>query len=139
MQDLDIAKRTLANSDYTCVLCRDGALTVSERRGVAPLLEWLETGISPGFCAADKVVGRATAYLYCLLGVKAVYAQVMSTAAMEVLQTHGIDSHCEKEVPCIINRRGDGPCPFEAAVWEILDPALALEAIHRKQIEMTIR
>ena len=32
----------------------------------------------------------------------------------------------------IINRRGTGPCPFEAAVLDIQDPQKALAAIRRK-------
>ena len=138
--DLNRAIALLTEGNYTCVVCREEITYTATFRGVKPLVNWLDEGVDlTGFSAADKVVGKATAYLYCLLGVRAVHAHVMSTAAMEVLRTHGIDSRCEKEVPCIINRRGDGPCPFESAVWDIQDPALALEAIHRKQIEMNIR
>lgn len=138
--DLNRAIALLTEGNYTCVVCRDDITYTATFRGVKPLVNWLDEGLDlTGFSAADKVVGKATAYLYCLLGVRAVHAQVMSTPAMEVLRAHGIDSRCEKEVPGIINRQGNGPCPFEAAVWDIQDPALALEAIHRKQIEMNIR
>ena len=129
MQDLDIAKRTLEGSDYTCVLCRDGALTVSTRRGVAPLLGWLETGISPGFCAADKVVGRATAYLYCLLGAKAVHGKIMSQPALQVLRQHGITAQYETLVTQIRNRQNTGSCPMEAATADCQTPQQALDAI----------
>ena len=137
---MELAKKLLNEQGYTCVLHQDGHILTATERGVKPLVRWLsENAQVQGYCAADKVVGKATAYLYCLLGVKAVYAQVMSTAAMDVLRSQGIEVRCGKEVPGIINRRGDGPCPFEAAVWTITDPREALDAIHRKQEEMGIR
>lgn len=138
--DLNRAIALLSEGHYTCVACKGELLHTATFRGVKPLVRWLDerTDLS-GFSAADKVVGKATAYLYCLLGVRAVHAYVMSTAAMEVLRTHGIDARCDKEVPGIINRTGDGPCPFEAAVWDIHDPDEALDAIVRKMTEMNIR
>lgn len=138
--DLTRAISLLNERDYTCVACKENSIYTATHRGVKPLVQWLDEKTDlTGFSAADKVVGKATAYLYCLLGVKAVYAHVMSTAALQVLQSHGIDASCSKEVPGIINRKGDGPCPFEAAVWDITDPQQALIAIHKKQTEMSIR
>lgn len=129
---------SLLTGDRTCVLCRGETVLSTASRGVRPLLQWLDGDISTqGFCAADRVVGRGAAFLYCLLGVKAVYARVMSTPAVQVLRQAGIGAYPDREVPGIINRRGDGPCPFEAAVLSITDPAEALGAIRRKMEEMS--
>ena len=134
MRDLEQARRMLTAGGYTCVLCRDDAVHTATARGVRPLLDWLDSGMDlTGFSAADKVVGRATAFLYVLLGVRRVHALVMSTPARNALETNGITALCDREVPGIINRRGDGPCPFEEAVLGIADPALALNAIRKKQ------
>lgn len=84
------------------------------------------------------MVGRATAYLYVLLRVREVYAQIISRSAAEVLRKYGIGVACEKTVPNIINRKGDGICPFEAAVMEIDDPDRAYDAIREKMREMNI-
>lgn len=139
-EDLARARYLLGTGSYTCVLVRGDACVSSAHRGVKPLVDWLDGGADlRGFCAADKVVGKATAFLYCLLGVKAVHAGVMSGAAKAVLEEHGIEASCETEVRAIINRRGDGPCPFEAAVWDICDPRQALDAIHARQRELNIR
>ena len=89
MNDLERAKSILQSGSYTCVLCQGDNLHTSQHRGVRPLLELLETDVT-GFCAAVKVVGKATAFLYCLLKVKAVHAQVISLAALQVLQEGGI-------------------------------------------------
>lgn len=137
MHDLERAQRVLSEGGYTCVLCRDECIYTATARGVKPLLDWLDSGLElRGFCAADKVVGRATAFLYVLLGVRAVHANVMSTPARQALQRHDIAASCEREVPGIINRRGDGPCPFEDAVLQIDEPEPALTAIRKKQFSM---
>lgn len=138
--DLRRAIALLNEGEYTCVACKDDQTYTATQRGVRPLVQWIDDGTElRGFGVADKVVGKATAFLYCLLGVQAVYAKVMSSAAKDILLAHGLDAQCEKEVPGIINRRGDGPCPFEAAVWDLSDPSEALEAIRQKQTEMHIR
>lgn len=137
MLDLERAREVLDAGDYTCALCRGDAVYTATARGVRPLVEWLDSGLDlRGFSAADKVVGRATAFLYVLLGVRAVHARVMSTPARLALEENGITALCDKEVGGIINRRGDGPCPFEEAVLGITDPQEALTAIRKKQFQM---
>lgn len=137
MRDLERARKILAEGGYTCVLCRGEAVHTATARGVKPLVDWLDSGLElRGFSAADKVVGRATAFLYVLLGINQVHALVMSTPAREALELGGIAAFCDQEVPGIINRRGDGSCPFEDAVLGITDPMEALGAIRRKQFVM---
>ena len=135
-QDLERARRML-EGEYTCVVCRDDAVYTTTERGVKPLLDWLDQGIDlTGFSAADRVVGRATAFLYCLLGVKEVYARVMSTPAAQVLRANGVEIVVDQEVPGIINRRKTGPCPFENAVLHIDTAPEALAAIRQKMAQM---
>ena len=136
MSDLERAKTILQSGAYTCVLCRDDQVHTSTRRGVAPLLALLDTDVS-GFCAADKVVGKATALLYCLLKVRAVHALVISQAALQVLENSGIAVSWDSRVDHIKNRTGDGRCPMEQATEGIDDPQEALVAILRKSEELT--
>lgn len=132
------AKALLDQGEYTCVVCRGDTVHTATDRGVRPLLNWLDC---PGmdlshFSAADRVVGRATAFLYVLLGVSEVYARVMSRPAMEILTANHIAAGTDKLVEGIINRQGTGPCPFEAAVLDISDPAEALTAIREKLAQL---
>ncbi len=139
MKDLQNAKETLSSGNFTCVLCKDDSIHTTTERGVKPLVRWLtEDTDLRGYAAADKVVGKATAYLYCLLGVKAVHSLVMSGAAARVLEENGIAASQDKLVENIINRQGTGICPFEEAVWEIPDPQNALIAIRKKMAQMQI-
>lgn len=138
MTDLENARHHLDTGSYTCVVCKDGDLYFATERGVKPLLTWLDSSLDlNGFSAADRVVGRATAFLYCLLGVREVYARVMSRPAAQVLSANGIRAHWGQLVDGIINHRGTGPCPFEAAVMDITDPGDALTAIRRKMENIT--
>ncbi len=137
MDNLQKARHFLDSGDYTCVVCMDDTLYTTTQRGVAPLLNWLDAGIDlTGFSAADRVVGRGAAFLYCLLGVKEVHARVMSRPAAEVLQTYGITASADTFVEGIINRSGTGPCPFEAAVMDIQEADKALIAIRSKRRQM---
>ena len=129
---------SLLRGDYTCVLCRGEAVLTTCARGVRPLLQWLDGGVGEGFCAADRVVGRGAAFLYRLLGVRAVYARVVSAPAVRVLEAGGILVRAEQVVPGIINRAGDGPCPFEAAVMDITEPQEALAAIREKMAALSL-
>ena len=139
MKNLENAKKILKDGNFTCVLCKDGTTYTTTERGVKPLVRWLtEEPNLQGFSAADKVVGKATAYLYCLLDVKAVHSQVMSGAAARVLEENGIAASQDLLVENIINRQGTGICPFEEAVWEIHDPKNALTAIRCKMEQMHI-
>lgn len=78
---------------------------------------------------ADKVVGKAAALMFVLGGVKRVYASVISQSALNVLNTHGVETVYEKLVPYIINRAGNGPCPMEYAVRDTEDPQTAYKIL----------
>lgn len=131
------ARAFLEQEGYTCVLARGEAVCTSRERGVGPLLQWLASGADfQGFSAADKVVGRAAAFLYVLLGVPAIYAGVISRPALAVLEEHGIRVSYTSLVPAIRNRTDTGFCPMESAVLQISDPAQALVVIQNKVQEL---
>lgn len=137
--DSENALRLLTAGSYTCVLCRGSQVITSLRRGVAPLVKLLDQEVCvAGFTAADKVVGKATAWLYCLLGVERVYGQVMSRGALEVLQRQGVQAEYGQLTDHIINRAGDGICPFEQAVADAPNAETALRAIRAQMDRMQI-
>ncbi|MBQ9806583.1 MAG: DUF1893 domain-containing protein [Clostridia bacterium] len=135
LTDLERAKTELACDEHIkCVLQKGTVQYRSEKRGVAPMLDFLEQGLDlHGFCAADRVVGKATAFLFVLAGVSSVYGEVMSEGARAVLLQYGVVCQCKQTVPYIINRRGDGACPMETAVREINDPNEAYLAVKKTQ------
>ena len=124
------ARDLLRAEAYTCVFYNGEDVISDRRRGVAPLLALLEAGRDVrGYCVADKVVGRAAAFLYVLLGVEELYAEVLSEPAAEVLLQYRVPFFAQNRVPFIQNRSGDGFCPMETATKEVSDPAEALVRI----------
>lgn len=138
MSDLVCAKALLGDGGYTVVLCRDDVTHTDTRRGVAPLLALLDGGVDvAGFAAADRVVGKAAAFLYLRLGVTAVHATVMSQPAYDLLTAHGVAATCDTPVPAIRNRAGDGFCPMETVTLPLTDVSEAETAIRRRLAELT--
>ena len=128
--DTKKAKDILQKNEYTCVLYCNGKQCCSRLRGVKPLMDFLEAGDDfNGFCAADKTVGAGAAHLYVLLGVKEVWANVISENGKNILKQNGIAVFFEQTVPYIINRKGDGVCPIENAVKDITCSEQALVTI----------
>ena len=120
----------LLDEGYTCALAQGEKILTSTQRGVAPLLGWIEIGENcQGGIAADKVVGKAAAYLYVLLGVASVHAKTISKAAETVFQRFNLPYTYKERVDAIRNRAGDGFCPMERAVWDIEDVQEAYQAI----------
>ncbi len=115
--DTEKAKEILIEGKYTCVVCHGEDIDIFTERGVKPLLSLLDSGKSlKGYSAADKVVGRASAFIYTLLNVNEVYAPVMSAGAEKVLRESGISVYYDELIEKIINRQGTGICPMEDAV-----------------------
>lgn len=124
------ARQALLDGGFTCVLLKGESRQTSRERGVMPLLRFLESdGDYSAFSAADKTVGAGAAYLYVLLGVREVWAAVLSESAKEILEKNFIGVFFEKLVPQIINRSGNGVCPIERAVSAADTPEDALAVI----------
>lgn len=132
MRDIDIAKKRLIEEDFTCVLCMGDSEYNSRAHGVKPLIDFFDSGDSfVGFSAADRVVGAGAAYLYVLLGVKEVWAGVISKSAVNILLTNDMNVTFDSLVPEIRDRTGEGFCPIEQAVKNASCATEALTSIRK--------
>ncbi len=133
MNDLIKAKSLLKADSYTCVFCKGDTVFTFTARGVRPLVELYQSTTNvTDFSAADKVVGRGAAFLYLLLEIKHLYAAVISRSALELLNQNSIYVEYDTLTDNIINRAGDGICPFEKAVLNVDDKSQAYEIIVEK-------
>lgn len=125
----------LHSGDYTCVLCDYNRILTSCSSGILPLLSRIEGKETlQGMFCADRIIGRAAALLLIFGGVQAVHGDVMSVGAKALLEQAGIAVSYGTLTDCIINRKGDGPCPMEQAVADITNPAQA-PAVLRQTLE----
>ena len=130
--DLQRACRMLTEQEATCAFVLGELVYISKERGVQPLLVCYDEKKMPaGFSAADKVVGKAAAFLYVLLGAKELYADVVSRPALAVLEQYGIKVSYGELTDAIRNRTNTGFCPMETAVLAIGKPSEALAAIRK--------
>ena len=135
--NLKKAKELLETEGYTCVLYNGEVMLTSNLRGVKPLADWYTDGLKfQGYFAADRVVGKAAAFLYVVLGVECVYARVISEPALSVLQNNNIPVLYDNLVAAIKNRAGTGFCPMETAVLDIDSPDEAVAAVLNKLKQM---
>ena len=111
------AKNELEIQRCTCVFANGENVTICSEHGLKPLLTRLgDSKLQKGFSAADKVVGKAPAFLYVLLGASEVYAPVMSEGGKRVLEQYRIGAFCDTLTGEIRNRDNTDICPMEKEV-----------------------
>lgn len=126
------AKGYLDEGD-TCAIVGENVILRSKERGIKPLLAWLSAEENcVGAVAADKVVGKAAAFLYVLLGVAEVHARVLSEMAEKVFLRFGIAYTFEEKVAAIRNRTDTGFCPMEQAVLNVDTPKRAYTVLNER-------
>lgn len=106
----------ILHDGHHSLVVANGDVATFDGRGVSDLYALLND--DPGFLdsadIADKVVGKGAAALMVLGKVMSVYADVISSPALKLLQDASIKVSFSSEVPNIINRKGDGICPVES-------------------------
>ena len=131
------ARELLLAGGKTLVLVKGEDVIMRTERGVSPLLGLLDANADVrGYAAADRAVGKASAFLHVLLGTRSVYTLLISRPAEEVLLRHGVAVEAEKRVDNILNRTREGLCPMEEATLRIEDPAAALAAIRARLLAL---
>ncbi len=136
--DLENCKAILEKENLTCVAQSGERILKADARGIKPLLSWIQNGEDlQGGAVADKVVGKAAAFLMEKAGFAAVYAAVLSEPAAEVFRRAEIAFSYGKLVPRIQNRTGDGLCPMESAVMEVSDAESAYTRLQEQLRKLT--
>ncbi len=115
MTDIEIAKNNITG--HTICLCKDGNCLYSDKKGIAPMIDFIESGINlSGYSVADLIVGKAAAMLFVKCGITKVFAKTLSENGKKILEKFGLDYEYEILTEKIINRAGTDMCPMEKAV-----------------------
>ena len=135
MSDVETARNNLAG--HTICLCKGGNCIYSDKRGIAPMIEFIDSGADlAGYSVADIVVGKAVALLFVKCKIKNVFAKTLSKSAKKVLELYGVDFEYGVLTERIINREGTDTCPMEKAVTNCDDPEEAYAILKNKLIEL---
>ncbi len=137
IQDLEIAQQLLEKNQATLVVVFQNDYKIFYDRGVKPLLLLLNNNCDyRNYCAADRVIGKAAAFLYVKLGLKEIYSELVSEEALKVFAKYKVNITYKEKTPLILNRKKDGYCPMETAVLQINNPEDAYLAIKQKLQEL---
>jgi hypothetical protein len=130
---IELAKKELVRGKYSCVLVQDGEVVMTSfEKGVKPLMRFYESReLYKSPVLADKVIGRAAAFLAVLCGITEVYAEVISEDAIKVLEDYQVPVTFRRMVPYIANRSGDGLCPMEELSKGVETPLEMYEKIQK--------
>lgn len=135
MTDLEIAEKNL--SGHTICLCKNGKCLQSVRRGISPIMGFIESGVDlRGYSVADVVVGKAAALLFVKCGISHVYAKTLSEHGKKIFERCGVNYKYGILTERIINREGTDMCPMEKAVIDTNDPEEAYVILKNKLIEL---
>lgn len=137
MEKVDIIS-LLHDTGCSCVIENNEEIRTFHRRGVIDLYELYENeqNFMKDASLADKIIGKGAAALIALGQMRQVYADVISTPALDVLRKAGIPTSYGQEVPHIINRKGDGFCPLEIRCKGLDTPQKMFPVIKRFVEEM---
>jgi len=115
--------KNLLKDNVTFAAVSDKGTYMSEKRGVAPILEKIDDDpeFLKGASVADRVIGKAAAMLLYKYGVAEIYAQVTSEYAAAYLSDKRVNFAYDKKAAYIVNRSGTDMCPMEKAVLDIDD------------------
>ena len=116
MKNSNIIFESFFKSDDTIqIISPDGKVFRSQKKGISPLLNYIEQNgsLKDEVVILDKVTGNAAALLMKKALCREVFSTIGSKLAAETLERFGITSYFTNTVPYIINREGNDMCPFE--------------------------
>ena len=130
---MDALISLLHEGAYSCVIRNGAEVRTFHKRGVSDLYFLLENEpeFLDGSLVADKVVGKGAAALMILGRVKRVYTNVISTPALDLFKTYGVEVAFSVVTDRIVNRTKDGLCPVESLCLDLDSPADMLNEIRQ--------
>ncbi|WP_394264301.1 DUF1893 domain-containing protein [Anaerococcus octavius] len=135
MENLEIAKTTLLENDYSIVLVKENEIVnTSRKNGLLPILDLYnnDKSILESAIVADKVIGKAAALILKEANIKELYAELISENAIELLDKTNIKYKYNKKVREIRNRDNTDICPMEELALESNNADELIEKIKEK-------
>jgi len=104
--ELEKAMTAVKNEGCTCALTLGNVIFKSKDKSVQPLLDWMNSGNNyMGYMLADKIVGKAAAFIMIAMGIREIYAQVISEPAKALLEKEHVVVNADLVVPEILDTK----------------------------------
>lgn len=115
MTDLERTIETLQRTKSSLVVLKEDEIKTYHNSGIKDLITLLKENHKAlmGASVADKAIGKVAAAIMIRAGVKEVYAEVISSFAIELFEQYGIEAKFKMKIPYIQNRDKTGICPME--------------------------
>lgn len=124
MTKLEEVKDILHEKDASLVVCfSNGEIKEYYNDRIIDIKNILlenENGLK-GAIVADKVIGKTACALLAVGGVKELYADVISSLAIPILEENNIKYDYTEKVDYIINKDKTGMCPMENKYKDVKD------------------
>ena len=128
MNDLEIAKNWLEKNDLSLVIVKNKKIVFeTKEKKILGFIDAIEKigKVMNGASLADKVVGKAVAFLCVYKKVDAVYAKVLSKKAKSLFEQWKTNFEYKFLVEEILNNNQNNICPFELKAKDLKEPKKA--------------
>jgi hypothetical protein len=132
LKDLQYVKEEFKRGSAFVIARDETVLAESREKGVAPFFRAVNKLEMHGAVVADRIVGKAVAFLCVYAGISAVYTPLVSDPAGDVLQEYTVHLEADTKVPMILNARKDDQCPVEKLILTCTTPQEAYTVLQKK-------
>jgi hypothetical protein len=135
LRDLDLAREILSTSNYSVVVIQSGKIWKKIKDdGIRPMLEAVEEMGDDihNSVIGDRILGKASALLCRYAKANGVYSPQGTKTAIALLIMGGVPCQIDELIPFIKNRKGDGLCPFEKMLKDVVSPEEAYKILKEK-------
>ena len=137
VKDLELAREVLSTTDSSIVVISYGKIWKKKKgEGIKPILEVIEEMGEDihGSVIGDRFLGRASALLCRYVKAQGVYSPQGTKTGIALLIMGGVPCQVGELIPQIMNRNGDGLCPFEKMLKDVGSPDEAYKILKEKVI-----
>lgn len=133
MTDLEKAKEIFYSEDYSFVLVKNEDIISSSQKGIMQIVELIESGKDfTDYSMCDRITGRAVAFLYVIMGLKAVHSVKMTKLATNILDRAEIKFSADEYIEKVLDSELKNTDRFENAVIHSGSAITALEDIKKE-------
>jgi len=139
VKDMELAREILSTTDFSIVVIIYGKIWKKKTgEGIRPILETIEEMGEDihGSIIGARILGRASALLCRYAKAQGVYSPQGTKTGIALLIMGGVPCQVDELMPFIKNTAGDGLCPFEKMLEDVISPEEAYKILKEKVLDI---